>query len=157
MKSRRAVSEIVSAMVIIAVVASGLGLYVTLSEQRVLGETQSVKDVMETSENQLSEIIEHLVTLKKNREVSIFVHNYGLKNITISDVFVNGTKNMDDTPDGFEVRSLTKADLGNVIPVDMTSEMVLNFTSSTERLEHVDSIVIRTGSNKLIQLRNGTN
>ena len=92
MKSRRAVSEIVSAMVIIAVVASGLGLYVTLSEQRILSETQSVKDMMETSEDQLSEIIEHLATLKKNREVSFFVYNYGLKNITVSDVFVNGTK-----------------------------------------------------------------
>lgn len=157
MKSRRAVSEIVSAMVIIAVVASGLGLYVTLSEQRILGETQSVKDLMETSEDQLSEIIEHFATLKKNREVSFFVYNYGLKNITVSDVFVNGTKNMDDTPDGFKIRSLTKADLGSVIPVDMTSEIVLNFTGYAGRLEHVDSIVIRTSSNKLIQLRNGTN
>ncbi|MEW6587951.1 MAG: hypothetical protein AB1299_02150 [Thermoproteota archaeon] len=157
MKSRRAVSEIVSAMVIIAVVASGLGLYVTLSEQRILSETQSVKDVMETSEDQLSEIIEHLATLKKNREVSFFVYNYGLKNITVSDVFVNGTKNMNDVPDGFEIRSLTKADLGSVIPVDMASEIILNFTSYAERLEHVDSIVIRTSSNKLIQLRNGTN
>jgi hypothetical protein len=144
-------------MVIIAVVASGLGLYVTLSEQRILGQTQSVKDVMETSQDQLSELIEHLATLKKNREVSIFVYNYGLKNITISDVFVNGTKNMDDTPDGFKVRSLTKVNLGNVIPVNMASELVLNFTSYTGKLEHIDSVVIRTSSNKLIQLTNSTN
>lgn len=157
MKSRRAVSEIVSAMIIITVVASGLGLYVTLSEQRILGETQSVKDVMETSENQLSEIIERLAILKKDREVSVFVYNYGLKNITVSDIFVNGTKNMDDTPDGFVVRSLTKADLDNVIPVGITSEIVLNFTSYPERLDHIDSIVIRTSSNKLIQFRNDTN
>ena len=66
-------------------------------------------------------------------------------------------KNMNDVPDGFEIRSLTKADLGSVIPVDMASEIILNFTSYAERLEHVDSIVIRTSSNKLIQLRNGTN
>ncbi|MGQ0772006.1 MAG: hypothetical protein ACT4NT_04465 [Nitrososphaerota archaeon] len=163
MKSRRAVSEIVSALIIIAVVASGLGLYVTLSQQRILGETQSVKDAMESSESRLTEIIEQIVILKNNtgvREVSVFVYNYGLKNVTITDVFVNGTKPMKDNeniPDGFVVRTLTKANLDNVIPSGMASELVLNFTNYQSGLKHIDRVVIHTDSNNLIEIRNGTN
>ncbi len=157
MKSRRAISEIVSALVIIAVVASGLGLYVTLSQQRILGETQSVKDAMESSENRLTEIIEQVVILKngtKVREVSLFVHNYGLKNVTISNIYVNGTKNMTDD---FMVRTLSKASLGSVVPSGLTSELVLNFTGSPIPLKHINSVVIQTDSDKIIELRNGTN
>jgi hypothetical protein len=157
MKSRRGVSEIVSVMIIIAVVASGLGLYVALSEQRILGETQSIKDAMKSSEDNLAEMIENLVILKRNKEVSAFVYNYGLKNVTVLDVFVNGTKNMRDTPDGFVIRSLTKTNLANIIPSDTASEIVLNFTSDSITLTHVDNIVIRTSSNKLVEIRNDTN
>jgi hypothetical protein len=159
MKNRRAVSEIVSALLIIAVVASGLGLYVTLSQQRILGETQSVKDAMESSENRLLEIVEQVTVLKNYtgaREVSFFVHNYGLKNVTVTQVFVNGTKNIDELAGGFAVRTLDRTDLGKTIPFGSTSEILLNFTKYSGSIAHIDSIVIVTGSNKVIELKNGT-
>ncbi|MGQ0606604.1 MAG: hypothetical protein ACT4OD_06645 [Candidatus Nitrosotenuis sp.] len=156
MKNRRGISEIISAMVIIAVVASGLGLYTALSQQRILGETQSVKDAMESSENQLAEMIENIIMLKKDDEVHAFVHNYGLKNITITSLYVNGTNNPTTIPHHTYVKSLTSANLSSVIPLG-ASEIILNFTGNSIPLKNIDSIVIRTDSNKIIELQNGTN
>lgn len=142
-------------MVIIAVVASGLGLYTALSQQRILGETQSVKDAMESSENQLVEMIENVVTLKKDGEAHVFVNNYGLKNITITSLYVNGTSNPTTTPHHTYVKSLTSANLSSVIPIG-ASEIILNFTGNSIPLKNIDNVVIRTDSNKIIELKNGT-
>ena len=156
MKSRRGISEIIGAMVIIAVVASGLGLYTALSQQRILGETQSVKDTMRSSEAQLAEMLEHVAFLKKNDEVHIFVHNYGLKNMTINSLYVNGTDAPITKPHHVYVKSLLSANLSNVIPSGITSEIILNFTGNAIPLKTIDNIVIRTDSNKIIEIRNGT-
>lgn len=156
MKSRRGISEIVSAIVIIAVVVSGLGLYTALSQQRILGETQSVMDSMRSSENQLAELIEHVVTLKKNDEVRVFIHNYGPKNITINSLYVNGTDTPKTAPHHIYVQSLTFANLSGVIPAGTTSEIILNFTGNTVSFKGIDNIVIRTDSDKLIEIRNST-
>ncbi len=157
MKSRRGISEIVSAMVIIAVVASGLGLYTALSQQRILGETQSVKDTMKSSEGQLSEMIEHITMLKKNNEAHVFVYNYGLKNITINTLFVNGTNEPTTKPHHVYVRDLLLGNLSGTIPAGIISEIILNFTDNAIPLKTIDNIVIRTDSNRIIEIRNGTN
>ncbi len=158
MKCSRGVSEIVSAMIIIAVVVSGLGLYVGLSQQRILGETQSVNDTMKSAEDQLTELIEHLGMLKNSSKIHIFVYNYGLKNITISNVFVNGTINMADNQDAtYYVRSLAGANLSKIIPSEKASEIILNFTNDSNPLQHIHNIVIRTDSDKIIEIRNNTN
>lgn len=158
MKCRRGVSEIVSAMIIIAVVVSGLGLYVGLSQQRILGETQSVQDTMKSAEDQLTELVEQIGMLKNSSKIHIFVYNYGLKNITISNVFVNGTINMADSQDAtYYVRSLTGANLSKIIPSEKASEIILNFTNDSNPPQHIHNIVIRTNSDKLIEIRNNTN
>lgn len=154
MKSRRGISEIVSAMIVIAVVISGLGIYVALSQQRILGESQSVKDAMKSSENQLAEIIEPLVMLKNGTEVSLFVYNYGLKEVTVTEVYVNGTNKMSSLGSTI-VRNMIKVDLNGVIPIGKTSEIVLNFTQI--KLKHIQNLVIQTDSNRLIDIRNDTN
>lgn len=143
-------------MVIIAVVAAGLGLYTTLSQQRILGETQSVKDAMESSENQLAEIIENVIMLKQDSEIHVFVHNYGLKNITINTLYVNGTSNPDTAPHHIYVKSLTSANLSNTIPVG-SSKIILNFTGNPIPIKTIENIVIRTDSNKIVELQNNTN
>jgi len=143
-------------MVIIAVVASGLGLYTTLSQQRILGETQSVKDAMRSSENQLAEMIETITVLKNGNEAHVFVHNYGLKNITMTTLYVNGTGSPTTTPHHIYVKSLTSANLSSTIPLG-TSNIILNFTGNAIPLKSIDSIVIRTDTNKIIEIRNNTN
>jgi hypothetical protein len=157
MKCRRGISEIVSAMIIIVVVVSGLGIYSALSQQRVLEDTRSVKDTMALSEDQLKEAVERLGMFKKNKEVRVLLHNYGLKNVTISGVFVNGTKDMSASVDPVYVRSLTGANLSSILPVGKTTELILNFTQDSKPLQRVDIVTIRTTSDKLIEIKNGTN
>lgn len=144
-------------MVIIAVVASGLGLYTALSQQRILGETQSVKDSIASSEDQMTEMLEHIITLKKNNELHVFVYNYGLKNMTIDALYVNGTTTPSTTPHHTYVRGLSSANFSNVIPSDMSSEIILNFTGNSVPLKSINNIIIRTDSNKIIEIQNATN
>lgn len=153
MRKRRGISEIVSALVVVAVTVSGLGLYVALSEQRILGDVRSVHDAIRTSEDQINELVEFIDMFREDDKIRIFVHNYGFKNVTISNVFVNGTK--DATGD------LTLKDLNGLtissIPVGKTAEIFLNFTGDVDIPKTIKTIVVRTDSNKLIEIRNDTN
>jgi hypothetical protein len=155
MKSRRGISEIVSVFVIIAVMISGLGLYTTLSQQRILGDAQSVNDVLNLSEEQLVEMIDHIGMIKNGTTVQVFVHNYGLKNITVSDVYVNGTKEMGGINPVY-VKSLQDVNLDKTIPNEMTSQIILNFTGDPDTPKHIDRIILRTSSYKLIEIKNNT-
>lgn len=156
MRKRRGISEIMSALVVIAVTVSGLGLYVTLSEQRIFGDVKSVHDAIQTSEDQINELVEFIDMFRKDDKVRVFVHNYGFKNITISDIFVNGTKNMADNLNPVTLKDLNGIMI-NSIPVGKTAEIFLNFTGDEDIPKTVKNIVIRTDSNKLIEIRNDTN
>lgn len=156
MRKRRGISEIVSALVVVAVTVSGLGLYVTLSEQRILGDVKSVHDAIQTSEDQINELVEFIDMFRKDDKVRVFVHNYGFKNITISNVFVNGTKNMANNLNPVTLKDLNGMMI-NSIPVGKTAEIFLNFTGDKDIPKAVKNVVIRTDSNKLIEIRNDTN
>ncbi len=153
MRKRRGISEIVSALVVVAVTVSGLGLYVALSEQRILGDVKSVHDAIQTSEDQIKELVEFIDMFREVDEVRVFVHNYGFKNVTISNVFVNGTK---DATNDLILKDLNGIKI-NSIPVGKTAEIFLNFTGDDDIPKTVKNIVIRTDSNKLIEIRNDTN
>ena len=162
MKRRRAVSEIISAIIVISVVVAGLGVYTNLSGQRILGDTLTVKEAMDKKDDQISELIE-LVDMFTNAADSnifeIYLHNYGLKDITISKVYVNGIINMDDvSADSISVQDLNGIDISpnnKVIPVDKTSGLILDFTGDPgSNPGTIDSIVILTDSNKIIEIIN---
>lgn len=156
---RRAVSEIVSAIIIIVVVVAGLGIYTGLSQQRILGDVLSVKETIEQQEGQLSEMIEYLdMFIADSDKISIFVHNYGLKNVTISQIFANGTENMSESPRSFYVRDLSQILISpdnQTIPVGKTSEIVLDFGTTIPGT--ISNVVIKTDSDKFIQFLNNTN
>ncbi|TBR26046.1 MAG: hypothetical protein EPO63_00755 [Candidatus Nitrosotenuis sp.] len=156
MRKRRGISEIVSALVVVAVTVSGLGLYVALSEQRIFGDVKSVHDAIQTSEDQINELVEFIGMFRKDDTVRVFVHNYGSKNITISDVFVNGTKNMADNLNPVALKDLNGLKIDS-IPVGNTAEIFLNFTGDEDIPKTIQNIVVRTNSNKLIEIRNDTN
>ncbi len=153
MRKRRGISEIVSALVVVAVTVSGLGLYVALSEQRILGDVKSVHDAIQTSEDQINELVEFIDMFREGDEIRVFVQNYGFKNVTISNVFVNGTRN---ATDNVTIKDLNGLKI-NSIPMGKTAEIFLNFTDDDDIPETVRNIVIRTDSNKLIEIRNDTN
>lgn len=160
MKSRKGLSEIISAIIVIAVVVAGLGVYVGLSEQRILGETSSVKDVILKKNNQVSEMIKFIDMFKETDTVSVFVHNYGLKNITINNVIINGTQNIGNLPNGIVfVRDMAGNTIwpnNNTIPFGNTAEIFIDFSNIPPTPSCIDNIVIKTDSDNLIQMINST-
>lgn len=158
---RRGISEILSAVIIIAVVVSGLGLYVGLSQQRILGDTTSVMDVITLSKEQNQEIIESIAMFRNDIEtdvIEVYVFNSGLKNVTISNVFVNGTINMNNTA---YVKDLNENRIwpnDKTIPMGNTTKIILNFTETSLApiTDGVKNLVIVTTSNKFIEIVNDT-
>jgi hypothetical protein len=156
---RRAVSEIISAVIVITVVVAGLGVYTGLSQQRILGDVISVKETIQQQDDRISEMIEYLdMFVTDTDRISVFVHNFGLKNVTMSKVFVNGTINMEESPRSFYVRDLDKVVISpdnKTIPVGKTSEIILDFGAPVSG--SISNVVIKTESDKIIQILNNTN
>lgn len=158
---RRGISEIISAILVIAIVVAGMGIYTVASQQRILGDTLSLKESITQSQDRTSELLEDLemirTTVGSNDFVSLFLFNYGTKNVTLANVFVNGTQNMtkSDGVELFYVRTLDKVNQ-TAIPVGMTSELILNFTNLNDPPVDVDNVLLVTESNKLVEIKNNT-
>ncbi|MBS3923165.1 MAG: hypothetical protein KGZ37_08485 [Nitrosarchaeum sp.] len=161
MKSR-GVSEIISAIIVISVVVAGLGIYVSLSQQRILADTVTVKESINMKDDQISELIEFVDMFKNNTNqnmIEIVLHNYGLKNVTISNVYVNGTRDLNAESISYHVRDLNGIVISpnnKTIPVDKTSELFLDFVNPEIISNGITSLVIKTDSNKFIQILNDT-
>lgn len=160
MKSR-GVSEIISAIIVISVVVAGLGIYVSLSQQRILADTVTVKESINMKDDQISELIEFVDMFRNNTNpnmIEIVLHNYGLKNVTISNVYVNGTRDLNAESISYHVRDLNGIVIfpnNKTIPMDKTSELFLDF--DPEIISNgITGLVIKTDSNKLIQILNDT-
>ena len=161
MKSR-GVSEIISAIIVISVVVAGLGIYTSLSQQRILADTVTVKESINMKDDQISELIEFVDMFRNNTNpniLEIVLHNYGLKNVTISNVYVNGTRDLNADSISYHVRDLNGIVISpnnKTIPVDKTSELFLDFDPEIIT-NGITGIVIKTDSNKIIQFVNNTN
>lgn len=160
MKSR-GVSEIISTIIVISVVVAGLGIYISLSQQRILADTVTVKESINMKDDQISELIEFVDMFRNNTNsnmIEIVLHNYGLKNVTISNVYVNGTRDLNAESISYHVRDLDGIVISpdnKTIPVDKTSELFLDF--DTEIITNgITGLVIKTDSNKIIQFVNDT-
>ena len=160
MKSR-GVSEIISAIIVISVVVAGLGIYTSLSQQRILADTVTVKESINMKDDQISELIEFVDMFRNNTNpniLEIVLHNYGLKNVTISNVYVNGTRDLNAESISYHVRDLNGIVISpnnKTIPVDKTSELFLDFDEESIT-NGITSLVIKTDSNKIIQILNNT-
>lgn len=160
MKSR-GVSEIISAIIVISVVVVGLGIYTSLSQQRILADTVTVKESINMKDDQISELIEFVDMFRNNTNpnmIEIVLHNYGLKNVTISNVYVNGTRDLNAESISYHVRDLNGIVISpnnKTIPVDKTSELFLDFDTKIIT-NGITGLVIKTDSNKIIQILNDT-
>ena len=159
MKSR-GVSEIISAIIVISVVVAGLGIYTSLSQQRILADTVTVKESINMKDDQISELIEFVDMFRNNTNpnmMEIVLHNYGLKNVTISNIYVNGTRDLNAESISYHVRDLNGIVISpnnKTIPVDKTSELFLDFAEPITN--GITGLVIKTDSNKIIQILNDT-
>lgn len=153
---RRAVSEIIGAIIVITVVVAGLGIYTSLSQQRILGDTLSVKESIQQQDDRIAEMLEYIdMFVTDTDKISVFVHNFGLKNVTISKLFANGTMEMGEK--SFHVQNMTGIPIfpnNKTLPVGKTSEIVLDFESPI--IEGISNIVIKTDSEKIVQFSNNT-
>ncbi|MEK6876184.1 MAG: hypothetical protein AABW61_01105 [Candidatus Aenigmatarchaeota archaeon] len=160
MKSR-GVSEIISAIIVISVVVAGLGIYTSLSQQRILADTVTVKESINMKDDQISELIEFVDMFRNNTNpnmMEIVLHNYGLKNVTISNIYVNGTRDLNAESISYHVRDLNGIVISpnnKTIPVDKTSELFLDFDAESIT-NGITGLVIKTDSNKIIQILNDT-
>lgn len=160
MKKRRGVSEILSAIIVISVVVAGLGLYTGLSQQRILADTLTVKETIEQKDDQIGELVE-LVFMARNgvnpNAFGVFLHNYGLHNVTISNVYVNGTRDLNSESILYYVMDLNGDIISpnnKTIPVDVTSELYIDFDESVSN--GISGLVIKTSSHKFLQFTNDT-
>ncbi|NIP62691.1 MAG: hypothetical protein GWN01_03615 [Nitrosopumilaceae archaeon] len=157
---RKGISEIISAILVIAIVVAGMGVYTIASQQRILGDSLSLKETIEQSQDRTSELLEQVEmirTVNSGKDfVSIFLFNYGTKNVTVSSVFVNGTQNMTDSSgtDFFHVRTLDKLNQ-TAIPVGKSVELIVNFTN-TNAPENIDTVLLVTDTDKFIEIKNKT-
>ena len=123
----RGVSEIISAIIVISVVVAGLGIYTSLSQQRILADTVTVKESINMKDDQISELIEFVDMFRNNTNpniLEIVLHNYVLKNVTISNVYVNGTRDLNAESISYHVRDLNGIVISpnnKTIPVDNTN------------------------------------
>ena len=156
---RRGISEIISAIIVIAIVVAGMGIYTAASQQRILGDTLSLKESIEQSKARTSEILQEIEMIRTSGSsdyVSLFLFNLGTKNVTVSNVFVNGTQNMtqNDGTKLFYIRTLDKLNQTD-IAVGKSSELVVNFTT-TSKPDTIESLLLITDSNKFIEIKNNT-
>ena len=157
---RRGISEIVSAVLVIAIVVAGMGIYTAASQQRILGDTLSLKESIEQSQARTSEILQEIDMIRTTDGsidfASLFLFNMGTKNVTLSSVFVNGTQNMtqSDGTELFYIRTIDKVNQTE-IPVEKTVEVIVNFTSTTKP-DTIESVILITDSNKFIEIKNNT-
>ncbi|CDI05658.1 archaellin/type IV pilin N-terminal domain-containing protein [Candidatus Nitrosotenuis uzonensis] len=156
---RRGISELISVVLVIVIVISGMGFYVIVSQQRILGDALSVKEAIVLSEHRISELIEQVNMHRVRNTVDYSVthlFNYGTKDIMISTIFVNGTEKL-APPARWYVRDLTGTiNYSSTIPQNMLVELVINFTESTNSPEQITNIIIHTESKKFIEILNKT-
>ncbi len=156
---RRAVSEIIGAVIVITVVVAGLGIYTSLSQQRIMGDTMSVKETIQQQDDRISEMLEYVgMFVTDTDKISVFVHNFGLKNITMSKLYANGTMDMGKNSRSFHVQNITGSDVSpnnKTLQIGKTSEIVLDFGIPITK--GISNIVIKTDSDKIIQFSNSTN
>lgn len=109
----RGLSELVSAVILIGVVISGLLAYTTLSQQRIFAGSQTISDALENSKKQSSEMIKKIIMTKNQTTGSIVLINVGKTDVQIEEVFVDSVTHQAS----FQVLDIEgKTNYGNVIP-----------------------------------------
>lgn len=132
----RGLSELVSVVILLGVVISGLFVYTTLSQQRIFAGSQTVSDALENSKKQSSEMIKKIIMTKNQTTSSVILINVGRSDVQIDKVFVDSVA----SPSDFQIFDIEgKMSYGNVIPAldsNSTVNMYLNQTYNSQILVH---------------------
>lgn len=119
-RKRKGISEILSAIILIMVVVSGMAIYTVLSQQRIFANTFSINEALKDSENKSTELLTKIWFTKTADNATAYIINYGFKNVTVTNV-INGTADSKNAKSlQFSTHLLSDIDftkpLGGVIP-----------------------------------------
>ncbi|MBI5146739.1 MAG: hypothetical protein HZA84_05915 [Thaumarchaeota archaeon] len=91
MAKRRAISEVIAATLLIAVVATASFLALNGASKKTIETQHSVADALELRGNQIQELLSIISKKSVGNTITIELLNYGLKDIIITAVLVDGT------------------------------------------------------------------
>ena len=91
MTRRRAISEVVAATLLIAVIAASSFLALNNASKKIIENQHSVYDALESKGSQIQEVISIISKKSVGNAITVELLNYGLKDITVTEVLVDGT------------------------------------------------------------------
>ena len=90
MVKRRAVSEVIAVILLIAVIATASFLALNGASKKTIEKQHSVEDMLESKSSQIQEMLSIISKKSIGNITTVELLNYGLKNITITEVLVDG-------------------------------------------------------------------
>ena len=92
MQKRRAISEVVAAMLMLAVIATASFLAVSGSSKQTLENEKTVAEALHEKSTQIQELVSVISQKVQPNKIILEIINYGLKEITIQKVLVDGNE-----------------------------------------------------------------
>ncbi|MFY9301236.1 MAG: hypothetical protein WAO91_08615 [Candidatus Nitrosotenuis sp.] len=89
---KRGISEIVASILLIAVIATASFLAVTVSSKQIMESKTTVSEALHEKGVQIQELVSVITSKADSKKISLELLNYGMKEIIVDDVFVDGKK-----------------------------------------------------------------
>lgn len=138
MTKRRAISEVIAATFLIAVVATASFLALNGASKKILDAQHSVEDALELKGRQIQELLS-IISKKSVRDmITVELVNYGLKDIVIAEILVDGV----DAP-------YTLVDSNGV---NLTDKIIRNKILTLQVQQNGKTIQIITDTKNLLQI-----
>jgi flagellin-like protein len=132
LRKHRGISEILSSIILIVVVVSGMVIYEALSRERIFADTMSVSEALKGSESKATELLTGILFTKNNKNGTAYIINYGFKNVTIANLLVGEKAVLKEKFDTYMLRDTNyMKPLGKILPVLPTNSTVRLFINQT--------------------------
>ena len=151
MKSRqKGISEIISIIILIAIVVSGTAVFSVFSQERILTNVGSVTEVIEATQAQTGELLRKIMISRNIENSTTYLFNYGFQNITITNVFMD---ELDCNADFYCYYVVSSADdkfiFNNTIPVFENNSTVKLFVNATFK----NQVTLVTDTNNIFAIK----
>jgi flagellin-like protein len=90
MAKRRAISEVIAVILLIAVIATASFLALNGASKKTIEKQHSVDDMLEFKSSQIQEMLSIISKKSIGNITTVELLNYGLKDITVTEVLVDG-------------------------------------------------------------------
>jgi flagellin-like protein len=136
--AKRGISEVVASILLIAVISTASFLAVTASSKQILEKKTTVSEALHEKGTQIQELVSVITSKADSGKISFELLNYGIKEITVDDVLVDGKKS------AFTIKENGK-NTSNIIPKKKIIVLETNTTGN--------SIQLVTGTGNLIGIK----